>query len=386
MEGQRVKTRVLLVGDHEYTMSPLGKRLGELYSRLDVSRFEVYFAATTPHDLVAGDSNLTFHIEFSVRRPFSSIKKLRTLINECQPNLIHTHGLRASLFVRFVDAISENRVICTLDGRELGKGAFGKIEKLFAKVLRRKSVHFVAFSKWDLARLTTWGLVNKGKSTVIPNASSIEDLGQAEVSIYEPFVSAIRKVAEVDEGNLLFLFRHDKGQSAASKSAIGAFLCSAAARSGAKLGVVADKEDDILRNYLDAKGVTDVVKIILPRKDMTPVFLAADVYVQLVSDGIAPQDVFDAASASCAIIASGIGDLCEMFPAAGQAILLKSCNGSELTDAFDALTFMTDDNRLSMAQAAKQRMQTAYSQSIMTKSHEVMYIKLCNAQTIETLL
>jgi L-malate glycosyltransferase len=302
-------------------------------------------------------------------------RALRRLYAEAEPDIVHAHGLRASLPARLARVGAPRRLVYSMHGLHylhypsaLKRAAFQTGERL----LRPLADRFVCVSEADLAAAIAARVVVERRAVVIRNgvpAPALPDRAVARASLgldERPAVLSLTRL-EPEKGVdvLLATAEHVRAQGIDAR-----FLV-------AGEGSQRETAEAIVRD----KGL-DAVELLGFRSDIGTLLAAADVFLLTSRWEGLPYTVLEAMAAGLPVIAPAVGGVPEAVEDGVTGFLARP--GDVEGFSADVARLCGDaDLRASMGAAGRERWAKAFSLDAMLAAFEALYDELVDVRAIE---
>ncbi|MDR1775089.1 MAG: glycosyltransferase family 4 protein [Actinomycetes bacterium] len=371
---------VLLVAAANRTTGGGERHVADLMRGLSARGLNLSVAAPAGGDLeqLAADLHMQhFALPLDGLPTSAATRKLRAVIDQLQPDVVHAHGTRAAAFARRADPRAARRVVYTLHGIHLDKGGATSAAKLLLeRRLRTRTAAFITVCRSDARRGGDLRILDREKTRVIHNG--VEPVTEHELAQLDLRATAEREQLGITPDRLFFLHIGRASVPKDQMSLLHAFskaLIEGAIPDDAVLGLVVTAAPDDrsgqrileqLRAYIAHAKLGDNVCWIPPRPDLASLYRAADAFVLPSRWEGLPYTVLEAANLACPVIATAVDGIPEAIDAPGGAgILVPAGDAAALARAFGQLASLPPSGRAQMGSRARERILTSFTLSRM---------------------
>jgi glycosyltransferase involved in cell wall biosynthesis len=347
---------------------------------------ELAVAAPAGGDLAALASDMTipyFEVPLGGRLKVSTVKDLRTIINDWPSDVIHAHGSRAASFARLADARASRRLIYTIHGIHSDKGLLSLPKLLLERHLAARTAHFIAVCKSDALKATRLKVARPDKIETIYNGIEAY-MPYSETIFLEKREQARTELCDqlqIDPSSNIFLhigrISKQKGQLDLL-DALARHRKNPAGSNAKLLALTAGSKESLNNLQLEAtkRGLEDCMYWLELRPDPLPLYLAADAFVlSSLWEGF-PYTVLEAANAGCPVIATAVDVIPEAIASPQEGLLVPPSDPQALASALDDFCALGKSERILMAQQAKARTNKEFRLDKMLAETVAAYEKL----------
>lgn len=306
---------------------------------------------------------------------FQGISVLRRLYRWLKPDIVHAHGLRASLIARLAKPWTGVRLVYSLHGLHylhypsaLKRAAFQAGERL----LRPLADSFVCVSEADRADAVAAGLVVPARTVVIPNGTGRPS--PAGRAAERGRLGLGRQCA------VLSLTRLEYEKGADLLVDVAAEVIGAHPRARFLVAGEGSRRPEV-EAAIATRGLGDAVRLLGFSQDTGELLAAADVFLSTSRWEGLPYTVLEAMSAGLPVVAPAVGGMAEAVEDGVSGVLVAVGD----TGAFaDALSRLCADPRLRarMGKAGHARWESAFTLDRMLQSFETLYEGLADREAI----
>lgn len=320
-----------------------------------------------------------------LQQPLHPIQDLRALLKlariarELEPDIVHTHTAKAGFLGRLAALAVRPRpvIVHTYHGHVL-EGYFGaaksRLYRRLERALARISDCLIGVSQATVDDLVRLGVAPRDSFTVVPLGLDLEPLAEpAEEQRRE-----LRSELGLAEGDLLLVF---VGRVVPIKRLDVMLAALAKARTSEprlRLAIVGDGE---IRTGLERQaselGIADAVHFLGYRRELRPVFAAADLAVLSSDNEGTPVSLIEAGAAGLPAVATDVGGVREVVTKETGEIV-PSRDHAALADALVRMATDTD-RRTSSGDAAQRRALDRYGATRLIRDIDELYGELTAA-------
>ena len=352
--------------------------MADLLQGLSAQGFDLAVAAPAGGDLskLAADCRMPyFDCRLEGRLSFSTIRSLRKIVQDWQPDIVHAHGSRAASFARLADPLATGRVVYTVHGIHADKGGTSMLKLLLERLLQRRTAHFITVCKSDKARGEALRILIPDKTSVVYNGVEPLDCAYIKNSRADAraALAAELKVLLTDDstfsssGNfLLHIGRASvpKDQKALLRAFAEYLEYSKAENTHLLMVVTPDANPLLYRDMIEMADdlcITHRVHWLEPRKNVRDLYLAVDVFVlSSLWEGF-PYTVIEAANAACPVIATAVDGIPEAIASPEEGLLVPAGSSQALMDALCQFFDLPESERIAVAKRAKQHVNESFT-------------------------
>ncbi len=326
-------------------------------------------------DLETLESLKAVEIFIESRSDFSWFGKLKTVIDEVQPDLIFSHGFNGH-FVAFLQKIasrSSHQYICSYHGlyhpTTRSRKMLAPIFNWFTEYYIKKSLSTVAVANYTREYLVGQG-IDRTRVCVIHNG--IEDYRANEQT-----VKNIREKWGVRRGELLVgaASRLDPVKGVADL--IEAYAQLVYKYASSKLVIIGTGQDEKqLRQSVSDRCLSKHVIFLGFRSDVDDCLAALDIFALPSHAEYHSIALLEAMRAGKAIVATNVGGNTESVRSGKEALIVRPKNKKELVQALDLL-LASDELRQTLGLAARERYLSLFTEEIMLKQ-TAQWLLRCN--------
>lgn len=356
-----------------YMLTSLGiggaeRQVVALAERMASRGHAVVLVVLKPRALKEWPTNLqVIHLDMrkTFASTFGSVMRVRRLLREFQPDLLHSHTYPANMAARMLKLLGATpAVLSTIHNVYEGCGL-----RMFAyRLTDGLSIHTTAVCETAADRYMRKKAVPQRKCTVIANAIDTAEFApravhratsRAEQGVTDQFVwlAAGRIVPAKDYENLLCAF------AAVRTSHHDAQLWIAAETVG--------EEYQRVTSLAAKLGLRGAIHWLGLRRDMPGLLDAADGFVLASAWEGMPLAVGEAMAMEKFVVATDVGGVRELVGEAGMLVPAK--NSGALADAMIAMMNESPESRRAMGHAARERILSGFSMDARADQWETLY-------------
>lgn len=361
--------RILLVAAANSTTGGGERHVADLLTGLVSRGFHCSLAAPQGGDL--GDLANSLGVEM-YPLPITSgvslakIGTLRAAMRAVNPDIVHAHGTRAAMFARLADADASRRVVYTIHGMHIDKGALSFVKMPLERYLVRRTAGFITVCDSDLRKGVDQGTLNPTISRTVHNGIAMpetverggfrEELG---LDARTPLLLHVGRLSmQKDQPTLLRAFAAMKP---AVPAAVLAMVCSGA-----------DQEREKLSALARDLGIAHSIRWVAPRPNLGPAYTDADAFVLSSRWEGFPYVILEAMSHGCPVVSSDVDGIPEAIEDRVDGLLVPAGESEALGDAMSA-SLIRSDEALQRAAHAKSRVSSEFSVEAMVDKTVAVY-------------
>lgn len=308
----------------------------------------------------------TYQLPIKSGVSLAKIETLRAAIRAVNPDIVHAHGTRAAMFARLADPDASRRVVYTIHGMHIDKGALSFVKMPLERYLVRRTAAFITVCDSDFRKGAEQGTHNPLVARTVHNGISMpeavaqggfrEELGlDASTSL---LLHVGRLSVQKDQPTLLRAFAAMKP---AVSAAVLAMVCSGA-----------DDEREKLSALARDLGVSDSIRWVAPRPNLGPAYTDADAFVlSSLWEGF-PYVILEAMSYGCPLVSTDVDGIPEAIESGVDGLLVPAGDPEALADAMSACLLRPDEARQRAAHA-RSRVASEFSLEVMVDKTVAVY-------------
>ncbi len=316
----------------------------------------------TSLDVARGSSN-----------PLGPVFKLRAILKEWQPTILHSHMIHANILARLARIFTAVPVlICTAHNTVEGGPLRDKIYRLTDFLCD----HTTNVSQVAVERYIKMGIAPKHKISLLRNGI---DVSRFEPKTFEtksfeakPNVRTILRQSLGLDDTFTFLAIGRLDDQKDFSTMLKAFA--AVQDKQSNLLIVGEgPHQEMLETLVKELALESRVKFLGVRRDIPDLMQAADAYLMSsVMEGL-PMVLLEAAASSLPIVATNVGGNCEIVLDGENGFLVPPSNPQALTEAIDKLMHTTTSERELMGRRGHKHIQETYSLNTIVDEWEKLY-------------
>jgi len=324
--------RVLLVAAASSTTGGGERHVADLMRLLPARGVEVGLVAPSGGDLsmLSAQCGIAFHhAEIAGGFSPSARRQLRAALSTFQPDIVHAHGSRAAFHVRVADPLAAQRVIYTLHGIHVDQAGSALRRKAFLAAehyLRGRTARFITVCEADTRKGARLGVLRQRDTAMVyngvaapegscPSYSFREEIGVAEHTLL--VLSVGRFHEQKDQVTLLHAWARVRERY---PDAVLVLVGSGALEMS-------------LRKLAESLLLGDSLRIVRPRADLRPVYLAADIFaLSSLWEGL-PYVILEAMSFALPVASTNVDGIPEAVEGGASGLLVPPRTPEALADA-----------------------------------------------------
>jgi glycosyltransferase involved in cell wall biosynthesis len=288
----------------------------------------------------------------SARQAASAFWRLRTVLRDFQPDVVHSHMVHANILARLVRLCTPiPRLICTAHNTDEG----GALRMLAYRLTDRLADLSTNVSQEAVATFERRKAVRRGRMLAVTNGVSTSTFS------YDPSArSRIRQELGIQDFTTVILA---VGRMEEQKDYPNLFRAVAQMIRDKRDFVVCIAGDGPLRGSLEALlqelGIASHVRLLGVRRDIPHLLSAADIFVLSSAWEGMPLVTLEAMSSERVVVATDCGGVREVLDGAGY--LVQPRDSRALADALMRAMSLSAPERQAMGRSARERIQRDYS-------------------------
>jgi glycosyltransferase involved in cell wall biosynthesis len=337
-------------------------------------------------DLAATEGANTVYLPW-LGQPLDPIKDPRALgslvriIDRFRPDIVHTHTAKAG-FVARAAALTRGRrrpaLVHTFHGHVL-EGYFGpgktRLFRILERALARRTDRLIGVSEATVADLVRLGVAPAESFEVIRVGLDLKPYAELDNSQGE----ALRQQLRLGDDDVLVAFAGRVVPIKRLDVLIDAVARARRAGSRIHLAIAGDGETRAELERLAADlGANEIVHFLGYRRDLRPVFAAADLAALSSDNEGTPVSLIEAAAAGLPSVATAVGGVTEVV-GAENGRLVASRDSEALAQALTELS-RDGELRARLGAAGRQRVLTRFAVERLVGDVERLYSRLVSAR------
>lgn len=294
----------------------------------------------------------------------SAIFKLRKLLREWQPHIVHSHMVHANLLARVTRLLARVPVLIST-AHNINEG--GKLRMLGYRFTDRLADHSTNVSRAAVERYLAIGAAPAGKMSFVPNG-----LDTARFKPDPALRQQQRDTLKLGEHfTWLAVGRHDEQKD--YRTMLQAFAKVYERHTDNQLVIIGEGPlTDTLKQQAKDLNLSEQIHFLGVRSDIPEVMNAADAYLMSsIYEGL-PMVLLEAAATCLPIVATDVGGNREIVTAA-NGLLAPASNPEALSQTMLELLELSPSQRQQLGLAGRQLVVEAYSLEHVVDTWEQLY-------------